>query len=1323
MKRKRAGFLRRAAGLIVAGVIAVANLSAGGIAAYAESPSRTTSSDAEVQFTQLNLYEGSPNSGGTFVCDLLTDGNPQLTFDEEYYIAFKVAKQDSSDDAWVTISLPWWIIPGNMPGGSAWNTVGTKIEHTSIDEVIAYTEAQGKPNAWKAGGGTVTYHLTQGTSSDLKEAGFQISFTPSSLFGTGSKSQEYTDAVKQLSFSCGLTGSTASDSVTTSSISLTPQSTWQSYTANDVTQYTNLDTSTKAEAFRWTGPYFKTTNGVFTSITFDAVYPTNMVIDSFTFFGVEAVADTTTKKDNGDGTTTVHYTVTPSGGSCRDWTRTIRVFATFPSEYFPSDQTVTETMHLQNIKVYIYGDEQDAPVEGSADLKWILANGVPSVKLSAGNSGSRYNWLVNEAVDQETRLAVANLRSTGGKNGSYSNAQTISWTIPDGLAVHYMTVPLFHEYSDQITINGTVMDLSTAAQEIVENSNGLGYALISAEKAGVEKISSVVFNVGGMGSGWTTYCQTDRDNPDSYGTGNSRLAIYGSYETKNKVDTELAVYDTGTEPGSDNTTYQKETLTATPTDSKVVSVGIKNYKITTSSGDTNGKLIAGESVTISEDIYAHPYVSAYGSTTAWDKEPAVYAAVPASFSLASIKVGGSSITGEDITSECSNVPEGMHIYKFQSPEGSTMGFYNSDMKPGTTNPSMIHVEIKLYTSGSLSAQTWNLGNTIMLGTGTSDVQTSYIGGTGKIDNTYGIPNTGTLAGLAGNIQIQERKTLDVSNSMTIIKNGDPLDEELSYDPADPVNTRGVVGDGFEADYAVTVFNNPSLDIQSADIYIPIPKKGQNFGTLFNPEGSQEFSLNLEMKDSLPEGWSIQYLKIADDKEYNDVNSLPAEGDYTVVDLAQANMIRLTYTASETVTAKSQEVFHFKVTADTDTLTGGAVDTWNPAVSYTIGTSTYYPTALNTESLEVTAGMIDGYVYSDDNNNGVQDDGESGIADVTVNAIERWNNKSYTRTAVTNEDGYYSFVYIRGLQTEGTSGTSVDIKVNNPDKTTYNFSPTTTEGNHPSSVTPTEDQASAYKTGITFLNTNDVEVDAGLSIKKPELELSGTKTLKDSSGTSLNSTITADEFSFNLGLTSGDSNAVVMPEETTASTEDGNDDGAVFTFGKVTFTAAGTYTFKITENSGSETDVTYDSQPVTVDVTVESDGTKLVITKQTYTKNGEEAESINFENIRRVNETEPTSPSSPEPSASTSPEPSVTPTPTVTPQPSASASSGTDVIVDSGSDDSSNPWWNGLPNGPDANRNRKSNINTGVQNNAGLYAGILAAAVVVIIIIAVKRRKK
>ena len=93
----------------------------------------------------------------------------------------------------------------------------------------------------------------------------------------------------------------------------------------------------------------------------------------------------------------------------------------------------------------------------------------------------------------------------------------------------------------------------------------------------------------------------------------------------------------------------------------------------------------------------------------------------------------------------------------------------------------------------------------------------------------------------------------------------------------------------------------------------------------------------------------------------------------------------------------------------------------------------------------------------------------------------------------------------------------------------------------------------------------------------------------------------DEFSFTI--TAPDGAPLPDPATVTVSKHDAKDGIAAIKFGKIRYTAAGTYKYEIRENAGNTVGMTYDSHVATAEVTVTEDGEGNLTANVTKKENG------------------------------------------------------------------------------------------------------------------------
>lgn len=96
---------------------------------------------------------------------------------------------------------------------------------------------------------------------------------------------------------------------------------------------------------------------------------------------------------------------------------------------------------------------------------------------------------------------------------------------------------------------------------------------------------------------------------------------------------------------------------------------------------------------------------------------------------------------------------------------------------------------------------------------------------------------------------------------------------------------------------------------------------------------------------------------------------------------------------------------------------------------------------------------------------------------------------------------------------------------------------------------------------------------------------------------------ADEFSFTISPAEGTDAPLPDPATVTVTSQDAKDGIAAIKFGKIRYTAAGTYKYEIRENAGNAAGMTYDEHVATAEVTVTDNGKGVLTASVTKTENG------------------------------------------------------------------------------------------------------------------------
>ena len=218
------------------------------------------------------------------------------------------------------------------------------------------------------------------------------------------------------------------------------------------------------------------------------------------------------------------------------------------------------------------------------------------------------------------------------------------------------------------------------------------------------------------------------------------------------------------------------------------------------------------------------------------------------------------------------------------------------------------------------------------------------------------------------------------------------------------------------------------------------------------------------------------------------------------------------------------------------------------------------------------------------------------------------------TGRTLKDGEFSFELVEGDKVVAKGTNTADGKIA-MDKITYDK-----PGKH--TYTLREANGGTTSKGITYSNAKYTIVttitDKGDGTLKAEHVLKGDKPATFENSYSVTPTdadldfglskaidgrewTDGDEFSFTI--TAPDGAPLPDPATVTVSKHDAKDGIAAIKFGKIRYTAAGTYKYEIRENAGSTVGMTYDAHVATAEVTVTEDGEGKLTANVTKKENG------------------------------------------------------------------------------------------------------------------------
>ncbi|OFH71085.1 bacterial Ig-like domain-containing protein [Listeria monocytogenes] len=341
------------------------------------------------------------------------------------------------------------------------------------------------------------------------------------------------------------------------------------------------------------------------------------------------------------------------------------------------------------------------------------------------------------------------------------------------------------------------------------------------------------------------------------------------------------------------------------------------------------------------------------------------------------------------------------------------------------------------------AKTINMDAQDVLAWGGSDV-TSAIANNSFLDigldvNQNGRDNEKLLSVNSSTLSVPKQDTVTVETFLSVAGEG----AKAAYTEGDN-STVSYFTPGTDADYTVQITNTSNGEASTFELYIPIPKTGQNFGGKFQSEAFKwDMKLNsaLAINDEQKNQFEVSYATEANENNY-DSTSIYTD---TVSDYEKVNMVRIKVktqiNAGETQTFKVP----LKVDETFESATEGNKiserDIYNPF--YRVITNTFSGSLSGTKvGAELVIGEVSGTLFNDKDVNGIYEKakGDEPLANETVE-LYKWNEATSNYepakiagenvTTKTNSNGKYSFDYSSGV---GYGNYAVKF----PDKAGYQF---------------------------------------------------------------------------------------------------------------------------------------------------------------------------------------------------------------------------------------------------------------------------------------------
>ncbi|PDE53943.1 bacterial Ig-like domain-containing protein [Listeria monocytogenes] len=444
---------------------------------------------------------------------------------------------------------------------------------------------------------------------------------------------------------------------------------------------------------------------------------------------------------------------------------------------------------------------------------------------------------------------------------------------------------------------------------------------------------------------------------------------------------------------------------------------------------------AGETINTKATLLLHDYP--YGTRTVLnDPEVYLHALEGTTIQPSSIKLTDQDGKDVNFTVEQETANNGDKVYVLKTTDVSVGTFVGYPTKTKYLNISYnTTFDVTLDKSINMDAQqviAWGANVTPSLSNNTfSDL--------GLDVNKNGRDNERLLSVNSSTLSIPKQDTVTVETFLSVAGEG----AKAAYVEGED-STVSYFTPGTDADYTVKITNTSSGNASTFELYIPIPKTGQDFGDKFQ---SEPFKWDMKLNGALPvsaeqqDQFDVSYATTATGDNY-DSNDIYSD---TVADYEKVNMVRIKVktqiNAGETQTFKVPLKVDETFDSATDGNKIGERDIYNPY--YRVITNTFAGSLSGTKvGAELVIGEVAGTLFNDKDVNGLyeKDKGDEPLANETVE-LYKWNESTSVYepaklgdkniTATTDSKGKYSFDYNDGV---GYGNYAVKF----PDKAGYQY---------------------------------------------------------------------------------------------------------------------------------------------------------------------------------------------------------------------------------------------------------------------------------------------
>lgn len=233
----------------------------------------------------------------------------------------------------------------------------------------------------------------------------------------------------------------------------------------------------------------------------------------------------------------------------------------------------------------------------------------------------------------------------------------------------------------------------------------------------------------------------------------------------------------------------------------------------------------------------------------------------------------------------------------------------------------------------------------------------------------------------------------------------------SYVEGDP-NTQAAFSPGKKGEMRINLYNGTNDALSDFEIYIPIPKQGNNLSpySKYFQDQPYGFDMSAEVTTEL-DNWTVKYGTVDAEKSEEDrfsYDNLPILKSPSDNYLETHNMIRLTCNGAFEPQENARFLISYEATVDPDQ--SDSSNLFRPMVYYIRGGNSNIADNQPHVWTGLQSGVIDGNVYVDTNRNGFYDAGtDTPVRNAIVTAqVKDADGGSKISEAYTNVDGTYKF---------------------------------------------------------------------------------------------------------------------------------------------------------------------------------------------------------------------------------------------------------------------------------------------------------------------------